>query len=53
MDRTFSHADSRVSQFQELLASRRGIKLQIDNIQSTFENSDINLKASIKRIEDI
>jgi hypothetical protein len=39
--------------FQEIFASQRGIKLHHDNIQSTFANADINLKVSIKRIEDI
>lgn len=38
---------------QEIFASQRGIKLNGGNIQSTFESADINLKASIKRIEDI
>lgn len=45
----FSHGDI----FQELLASRRGISLECSNIQSTFSNAEINLKASIKRIDDI
>lgn len=42
-----------LTRLQELLASDSGIKLPTDNIQSTFASADINLKASIKRIEDI
>ncbi|CRK88694.1 CLUMA_CG002400, isoform A [Clunio marinus] len=39
--------------WREIFEAKKGIKLNSDNIQSTFANADINLKASIKRIEDI
>lgn len=38
---------------QEIFTLQRGITLQNENILSTFEHADINLRASIKRIEDI
>lgn len=41
------------SLLQEILESQRGIMLLSENIQATFSHADINLKASIKRIDDI